>query len=419
MPSSGRESWKVKLFLTTGVTLEAGKMYRISADIQSTREMKYDICYNDGGDEAKLGSLTGKKATSDVKTAVFECQAEEAADLVLQFNLGLADGPATVTVSNLKVEEMAESGSKDLTADFKYDSVGYFSTAKDDGYDVSFWTNENAGILAINRAPETDRKTWKVKLNVNTGLTPEKGKGYRVSFDIYANKAQSVFEVFYDGVKEEVYGSKFGLSLKEGKNTFTHIIYPGESMGELVLQLRLGETNGTDGIIVAVNNLVIDEVTSFRTTRTPEIDAVTTLVTQNGYNEQLEKTRDRATVRILGTPEKGMEPWKSKVFFQTGAKVKQGEKYRISMIVKSIVPAPFEVCFNDGDEEKGLGGMFGLLSSAEGQYVEYVTYAKKDADLVVQVSLGNAEGPNTVFISDVRVEKAGKIDLVSDTVYTF
>ena len=29
-----------------------------------------------------------------------------------------------------------------------------------------------------------------------------------------------------------------------------------------------------------------------------------------------------------------------------------GEKYRVSMDVKSIIPAPFEVCFNNGGVEK-------------------------------------------------------------------
>ena len=419
VPKDGREGWKIKLFLNTGVKLEAGKMYRISADVKSTKDLDYEICYNDGGAEAKLGTLGGQKATSSASTAVYECNAEEAADLLLQFNLGNAGGPCTVTVTNIKVEEMVEGSTENAAADFSYDSVGYFSVAKDDSYETSFWNNENAGIFVINKAPETDRKTWKAKFNVHTGFTPEKGKGYRVTFDIYTVKRQNVFEVFYDGEKEECYGSKFGPALAEGKNTVTKIIYPGESMGPLTIQIRLGETDGTDGNIYAVNNLVIEEVTEFRYERTPEEDAVTTLVTQSGYNESLDKTPDKVTLKILKTPAQGKEPWKSKIFIKTGVKVKEGEKYRVSMMVKSIIPAPFEVCYNDGDEEKGLGAQFGLMSLPTGQYVEYVTYAKKDADLVIQLSLGNCPAPNTLFISDVRVQKAGKVELVSDTVYTF
>ena len=48
-----------------------------------------------------------------------------------------------------------------------------------------------------------------------------------------------------------------------------------------------------------------------------------------------------------------------------------------------------------------------------------VTYAKEDVQLVLQLSLGNCAPPNSVILSNVKVEKAGAIDLVSDTIYTF
>ena len=96
-----------------------------------------------------------------------------------------------------------------------------------------------------------------------------------------------------------------------------------------------------------------------------------------------------------------------------------GEKYRVSMDVKSIIPAPFEVCFNNGSVEKGLGAMFGLLSTPSVQHVEYVTYARQDTQLVIQLSLGNCSAPNSIILSNVSVQKAGRIDLISDTIYTF
>ena len=193
---------------------------------------------------------------------------------------------------------------------------------------------------------------------------------------------------------------------------------PGESKGELVLQLRCGKTNGTDGNTYTFSNLKIEEVT-FRYTDTPEVKAVTTLVTQNGYEEQLEKTRDKATVRIEKTPASGREAWKSKLFVETGVTLRPEQKYLISMDVKSIIPAPFEVCFNNGGVEKGLGAIFGLISTPAGPHVEYITYAKEDTQLVIQLSLGNCSAPNSIVLSNVKVEKAGAIELVSDTIYTF
>ena len=304
-----------------------------------------------------------------------------------------------------------------MLPDFSYDSVGSFSSAADDGYIVSLDKADSSATFHIHHAP-AERNPWNVKLNVRTGLTPENGKGYRVTFDLNAEKPQGTFELFFDGASEGTYGQFYGPALSRGKNTISYIIYPGNSRGELVLQMRFGKTNGTDGNTYTISNVKIDEV-GFEYHRRPETKEVTTLSTQNGYIEQLEKTRDKATVRIEKTPASGREAWKSKVFVETGVKLKSGQKYRISMDVKSIIPAPFEVCFNDGDREKGLGAIFGLISTPSGQYVEYVTYPKQDTDLVIQLSLGNCSAPNSIILSNVNVEKAGTIDLISDTIYTF
>ena len=420
-PDEGKEAWKVKLFVDTGIALEAGKLYRISADVSADAELDYELCCTDGVSDAPEHQLaptkSGLHAAADAQTVL--CDAAPAADatLNLQFNLGNAAAPCTVSISNVKVEEMTEGESENVLPSFSYDSVGSFGTAADAGYIVSLDKSASSATLHIDQAP-AERNPWNVKLNVRTGFTPEKDKGYRVSFDLNAALAQSAFEVFYDGNTESAYGAQYGQSLSSGKNSFSYIIYPGESKGELVLQLRCGKTDGTAGNTYTFSNLKIDEVT-FRYTQTPETKEVTTLVTQNGYIEQLERTRDRATVRIEKTPSEGREAWKSKLFVETGVTLRPGQKYRVSMDVKSIIPTPFEVCFNNGGVEKGLGAMFGLISTPSGQHVEYITYAKEATQLVIQLSLGNCAPPNSIMLSNVKVEKAGAIDLVSDTIYTF
>ena len=420
-PSDGREAWKVKLFVNTDITLEAGKLYRVSADVSATTVLDYELCCNDapnGGGEQALGFKNGLQATADAQTIYCDAAATVESTLNLQFNLGKAAAPCTVTISNVKVEELLEGESANVLPSFSYDSVGFISRAADDGYVTSLKQSSSSATLNISKAPSSNRNPWNVKFNIRTGLTPEKNKGYRVSFDLNAAKAQNAFEIFYDGSSESAYGSQYNLSLAAGKNSFSYLIYPGESKGELVLQLRSGKTDGKDGNTYTFSNLKIEEVT-FRYTQTPEVKEVTTLVTQNGYIEQLEKTRDRATVRIEKTPPEGREAWKSKLFVETGVTLRPGQKYRVSMDVKSIIPTPFEVCFNNGGVEKGLGAMFGLISTPSGQHVEYITYAKEATQLVIQLSLGNCAPPNSIMLSNVKVEKAGAIDLVSDTIYTF
>ena len=103
----------------------------------------------------------------------------------------------------------------------------------------------------------------------------------------------------------------------------------------------------------------------------PNVRAATELWTHADYTATLDKARDRATVRIEKTPAAGREAWKTKLFVHTGIMLMEGKKYRISMDVKSIIPAPFEICFNNGDTEKGLGAMYGLISTPSGQHATY------------------------------------------------
>ena len=60
-----------------------------------------------------------------------------------------------------------------------------------------------------------------------------------------------------------------------------------------------------------------------------------------------------------------------------------------------------------------------LTALPAGHHVEYTIIADQSAQLVIQLSLGNCTAPNTIFLSDVKVEKAGKFSLVSDTIYHF
>ena len=408
------DDWHVKFYAKPGVELEAGKTYRISFDV--TGADGCTACYKNTATGAEDGFGT-EPITSG--TVTHTAAPTENGTLEILLKIGTVPEGTEVTVRNVKVEEIAFAPGEEILPSFSYDSTGSVNYAADGGYIVSLDKNSSSADFHIHQAPESGRNPWNVKLFVNTGFTPAANKGYRVSFDIQSEKDQSVMEVFYDGSSEAAYGDLFNQKLSAGqKKTVAYTIMPGASKGELNLQIRLGQTNGADGNNYTISNVKLEEVT-FKTESRPEKKVVTTLWTHETYHSTLEKTPDKATVKVGKIPAEGREPWKTKLFVYTGTQLKQGEKYRISMIVKSIIPTPFEVCFNNGEEEKGLGAMFGLISKPSGQYVEYVTYAKQDTDLVIQLSLGNCAPPNSIILEKVAVEKAGRIDLVSDTVYTF
>ncbi len=416
-PSSDRESWKVKLFAETGAELKTGKTYRASFDVKSSKPLSYEVCYNNREVEKAFGARFDLEASGSKQTVTYTINPDEDGVLFLQLNLGNATSGTDVTISNVKVEELVYGSKKNAIPNFRFDSVGYLSSAADDGYITSFDQNKSSATFRIKHAP-SERHAWNAKIIARTGITPKSGKGYRVSFDLDAAKKQNLFELFCDGNEELAYGALYEQHLSAGKNKISYIIMPGDSKGELTLQLRFGETDSTNGNTYTVSNFKVEEVT-FAQQRRPEIKEVCELATQPGYTATLTKYPDNAMVQIVDTPETELEAWKNKLFVYTGVVFRPEQKYRVSFNVKSIVPAPFEVCFNKSDEEKGIGGIFGLTTKPYGEFVEFTTYAKEDAPLVIQLSLGNIEAPNTIFLSDVKVEKAGKINLVSDTIYTF
>ena len=405
--------WHVKFYAKPGIELQAGKSYKITMDVTGGDGCTVSYKNTATGAEDGFGTETLASGTVSHTVAV-----TESGPLEILLKIGNAPADTAVTVKNVKVEEIAFAPGEDIIPSFSYDSTGSVSYAADGGYIVSLDKASDSADFHILQAPAEGRNPWNVKLHVRTGFTPEANKGYRVSFDLASAKPQGTMEVFYDGSSEAAYGQLTGQSLSAGKKTVSYTIMPGSSKGELVLQIRLGKTDGTDGNDYTVSNVKIEEV-SFQTKQTPEEKAVTVLWTHETYQSTLTTTPDKATVKVGKIPAEGREPWKTKLFVNTGAKLQEGQKYRVSMIVKSIIPTPFEVCFNNGEEEKGLGAIFGLISKPSGQYVEYVTYAKQDTDLVIQLSLGNCAPPNSVILDSVRVEKAGEIQIVSDTIYSF
>ena len=400
-PAEGREAWKVKLFSETGLTLEAGKSYRILADVKADADLDYEICYNDREIEKALGASYGLHASAKQQTVSFDVAPEADAELILQFNLGNASEACTFTVTGVRVEELG--GGEPVLSSFRYDSVGSFSYAADGGYAANLEKADSSATFRIEQAP-ADRNPWNAKLFIRTGFTPENGKGYRVSFDVKSAKAQKLVEVFYDGGSEAAYGALYEQSLPAGTKTLSYEIVPGSSKGELVIQFRPGKTNGTDGNSYTITNVKIEEVT-FEKKTIYGGNRASTLWTHETYKAELEKHADSVTVTVKETPAEGMEAWKTKLFLDTGVVMKPGVKYRISIDVTAEQETGFEICYNNDGAEKGIGAQYGLTAGPETRTFEYTTYGWKYPRLVIQVSLGNVAAPNKITVSNVRIER--------------
>ena len=418
-PAEGREVWMTKLFVHTGIQLTAGKLYRVSANVVADHEFSYEICYNKkDGEEKEFGArygLTAKAAGGE--TVVQTMTAGGDGELVLQLSVGNAPSGTNVTVQNVKVQAFGTPG-VDLAADLKYNSIGFFNVNADGGYVTKLTQAANSVSFAITEAP-AERNPWNVKLNARTGFFPKSGKSYRVKFDIVAEKSQDKFEVFYDGSTEKVFGELYEQRLSAGeKRTVSHTIQGVSGQGELSIQIRLGATNGADGNSYTISNIRVEQV-NYMTTLVPVIRSVTELWTHEDYAGTLSTTATSATVRMTTVPAQGKEAWKTKLFVETGAKLKAGQKYRITFTTSGSEGMPYEICLNHGGEEKGLGGIFGLSAMADGDTITYVTTPDKDIDLVLQFSLGNAWTGGSFTVRNIKVEKAGASSTVSNVTYTF
>lgn len=414
---ANKEVWKVKLFAETGVALAAGKSYRISADVKATSDVGYEICYNNGAVEKGVGALYGLTATSAANTVVYDVTPENDATLILQFSLGNAAVGTTVTVSNIKVEELSLTAGENLLSNFSFNSTGYIGNASDGGYVTELSQNSTSVTMNISEAP-AERNPWNVKLNIRTGFTPQKGKSYRVRFDIEGTKAQDLVEVFYDGTAEAAYGALYNQSLSTGKKTLSYTVKGDGTKGELTLQVRLGKTNGTDGNTVTVSNIVIEEIT-YKTVEQEQSNAVSSVWAHDDYGATITATEKSAVVRLEKAPASGREAWKVKTFIDTGVTLKAGQKYRISLDVSAEADAPYEICFNHDGAEKGFGALYNLTATKAAQRIEFTAYAAVDTHLIIQVSLGNCTAPNTITVSNVQVNEAGALQVVSDTEYGF
>lgn len=416
-PAEGREVWKTKLFVHTGIQLTAGKLYRVSADVTADNEFSYEICYNKNDQEKGFDARYGLTAKAAGETVVQTMTAGGDGELVLQLSVGNASSGTNVTVQNVKVQAFGTPGD-DWAADLKYDSIGFFNVNADGGYVTKLTQAADSVTFAITEAP-ADRNPWNVKLNARTGFFPKSGKSYRVKFDIVAEKSQDKFEVFYDGSTEKVFGELYGQRLSAGeKRTVSHTIQGVSGQGELSIQIRLGATNGTDGNRYTISNIRVEQV-NYMTILVPVIRSTTELWTHEDYAGTLSTTATSATVRMTTVPAQGREAWKTKLFVEIGAKLKAGQKYRITFTTSGSEGMPYEVCLNHGGEEKGLGGIFGLSAMAEGDTITYVTTPDKDIDLVLQFSLGNAWTGGSFTVRNIKVEKAGASSTVSNVTYTF
>ena len=130
----------------------------------------------------------------------------------------------------------------------------------------------------------------------------------------------------------------------------------------------------------------------------------------NNSTGELTTTEGSATLNITrGSDENGV--WQSKLFVKSGIDLKKDTKYHISVDVEAEKAIDnFEILYNQGDAEKGVGALYGQKVEANVKKTIEITVtpeANKD-NLILLFQLGaqnTPQGSNVITVSNLKVEK--------------
>ncbi len=225
------------------------------------------------------------------------------------------------------------------------------------------------------------------RLYIRTGVELKAHVPYRVRFTLSAAQAQPEYEVWFDGGETEgAYGSLAGRALEAGGTDHVrYVITPEGSSGELVLRLLLGRT--TDNTL-RFSDLQVEEV-SEGSAAEPVVLAdhldyhapgSVTMWTSDDSKATLTNGDGSATLTVTQPPANGAEVWKIKLLAATGLKPEAGKIYRFSADVDATAARDYEVCYNEGDTEKGYAVLYNQRFQVGTQSFERVIYIPSDKE---------------------------------------
>ncbi len=179
--------WQIKLFLSTGLTLEANVDYYISYSLNSTAKFDlFETIFNSGSEEKGIGAIYGQSLEANTLTKFGETvnNSTEKKDLVVGLQLGQLSNNATpsVTISELKVEKV--TGDQVVNNDDMIFTPSGFSTHNENGQAEGFIYEEGKNLVyQMNKIGVTD---WHNKLTASK-ISLEKDKLYTFEFTASAS----------------------------------------------------------------------------------------------------------------------------------------------------------------------------------------------------------------------------------------
>lgn len=409
------QGYNAKLLVDTGVEYQANKNYRVKFNLKAQNAVGEFVVITKGvSDNADIRGTWGLSIAGGNKETPFTTRAIPAGmgtgKLAIQLELGKLNGPNEFTISDVRVEEV---GLKRVVDEDRDSDVVYFDTQ--DNYLAQITHAKDSATLNIKKTPAAaaDREAWKNKLFIDTGISPSAGESYRVCMDVTAENDMD-FEVCYNrGNLEKGFDAMFDLHASAGKAKRVEKVINAENTGRLIVQLSLGKVAAPNK--VTVSNLRVERVKysySGKSALPAEISYQAGDVSywaHADYDARFTNTADAVTAHIT-PPAKNPEPWKVKLFLDTGVALQGGKYYKVTTDVSAKKSQNYEICYNNGGVEFGYDSMGGLkVAGGKTERIEKlisVPAGKKDTNnLMLQFNLGKTSIANEVTIGGVTVEE--------------
>lgn len=258
----------------------------------------------------------------------------------------------------------------------------------------------------------SSREAWHVKFENN--YPTEAGVDYKVTYNFISNAAGQV-----------VANGKW-VDIEVGASSVSYeFVGTGENY---YLEFQLGAL--ADSFIVDITSVEMlkrvgqDVYTEVTPNFAYNAEGVAYSAFDNNSTGNLTTTENSATLDITrGSDENGC--WQTKLFVKPGFDLEANKKYKISVDVYSQNGHKFEICFNNGDAEKGIGALYGLMVEAgETKTFEYtVKHESAKDNLVLLFQLGELltpQGTDVITVSNLKIEEVGgdKEESSTTTVFT-
>ena len=442
---TGSMDWYIQL-KQAGITLEKDQWYKFSFDAKSTidRTIMYAL-QRDGTNDDNWTPYSGTQKInvgSEYKNydVVFQMTGDTDINTILSISMGAVNGieiseKHTVTIDNIKLEKTEaqeeppiEEGANLITnGDFAKGGEGWVDGTYGTGEaDVSF--DDGAAVYTVKNVG-TDVNSGEVSMK-QENLTLEKGAEYKVEFDVTSGVERTIKYALMDpSANYDWYG---GEDIKLEANTLKHVegtlTVEKKTSKTMIFQISMGKVEGED----------------LEVPHTITIDNVSLVKTKDGAGEEEPPVVEDDNLIINGDFADGQEPWTTYIdeaaaasvefkdgkavynitnagtadwhiqLKQSGLTMEAGQKYKVSMKVKSGAARTIKIAFMHGDSDWYGGADISLNGEEQSIEQEVTMPSDKESydNMIFQISIGKHEndsdlGEHNIEIDDIVVAKIG------------